>query len=441
MASLIQRQADMIVVGEAADGNEALAQFRQHRPDITLMDLRMPGMDGVAAITAIRAEVPDARVIVLTTFDDDEDIRRALHAGAKGYLLKDAGREALLEAIRAVHAGQTRVSPELATRVLEQSRGGQRLSENEKRAVAERPLWLTAEQAATLLSLSSTSRCASARKKTRFSTGWANICATSTAERPAPPAESVLAMGAVPAEKSRRAGGILVSEIFGKTKGQAHGSNRGGNPARNDDDNNDDERTNRRGEKQDRLRDRRLAGRDGARVHVRQRRACRAGHRRPRQREPAKAKRASWSATMPGFCPISSPPSSPTCFLANGIPALVPDRDTPTPVVAYTVRARDLAGAVMLTASHNPPEYNGIKFIPDYCHPALPDVTDAITATIGKLQAGQGQVRTGAAKSPEKIDPKPDYFAHVRQLIDMNAIGAAGLKIYVDPLHAPGAAI
>ena len=157
MASLIQRQADMIVVGEAADGNEALAQFRQHRPDITLMDLRMPGTDGVAAITAIRAEVPDARVIVLTTFDDDEDIRRALHAGAKGYLLKDAGREALLEAIRAVHAGQTRVSPELTTRVLEQSRGGQRLSENEKRAVVERPLWLTAEQAATLLSLSSTS--------------------------------------------------------------------------------------------------------------------------------------------------------------------------------------------------------------------------------------------------------------------------------------------
>jgi alpha-D-glucose phosphate-specific phosphoglucomutase len=125
-------------------------------------------------------------------------------------------------------------------------------------------------------------------------------------------------------------------------------------------------------------------------------------------------------------------------LLANGIPALVPDRDTPTPVVAYTVRARDLAGAVMLTASHNPPEYNGIKFIPDYCHPALPDVTDAITATIGKLQAGQGQVRTGADRSPEKIDPKPDYFAHVRQLIDMNAIGAAGLKIYVDPLYATG---
>ena len=122
---------------------------------------------------------------------------------------------------------------------------------------------------------------------------------------------------------------------------------------------------------------------------------------------------------------------------ANGIPALVPDRDTPTPVVAYTVRARDLAGAVMLTASHNPPEYNGIKFIPDYCHPALPDVTDAITATIQKLQAGDGEVRTGGPK-PEIIDPKPDYFAHVRQLLDLEAIGKAGLKIWVDPLYATG---
>lgn len=157
MASLIQRQPDLTVVGEAADGNEAFALYRQHRPDITLMDLRMPGMNGVAAITAICDAFPDARIIVLTTFDEDEDIRRALHAGARGYLLKDAGREALLEAIRAVHAGQTRVSPEMATRALEQSRGGQRLSENEKRAVAERPLWLTSEQAETLLSLSSTS--------------------------------------------------------------------------------------------------------------------------------------------------------------------------------------------------------------------------------------------------------------------------------------------
>ncbi len=156
MASLIQRQPDLTVVGEAADGNEAFALYRQHRPDITLMDLRMPGMNGVAAITAICDAFPDARIIVLTTFDEDEDIRRALHAGARGYLLKDAGREALLEAIRAVHAGHTRVSPDIAMGVMEKARG-LRLSENEKRTVAERPLWLTAEQAETLLSLSSTS--------------------------------------------------------------------------------------------------------------------------------------------------------------------------------------------------------------------------------------------------------------------------------------------
>ena len=105
---------------------------------------------------------------------------------------------------------------------------------------------------------------------------------------------------------------------------------------------------------------------------------------------------------------------------ANGIPALVPDRDTPTPVVAYSIRARDLAGAIMLTASHNPPEYNGIKFIPDYCHPALPDITDAITVRIGELQADPSQVKTGGPK-PQVIDPKPDYFAHVRKLSDFGS--------------------
>lgn len=122
---------------------------------------------------------------------------------------------------------------------------------------------------------------------------------------------------------------------------------------------------------------------------------------------------------------------------ANGIPALVPDRDTPTPVVVYTIKARDLAGAVMLTASHNPPEYNGIKFIPDYLHPALPEITDAITARIAELQKDPSQVKTGGPK-PEVVNPKPAYFAHVRELIDMDAIGKAGLTVCVDPLFATG---
>lgn len=122
---------------------------------------------------------------------------------------------------------------------------------------------------------------------------------------------------------------------------------------------------------------------------------------------------------------------------ANGIPTFVPDRDTPTPVVAYTIRAKNLAGAVMLTASHNPPEYNGIKFIPDYCHPALPEVTDAITKRIAELQEDPTQVKSGGPK-PTVIDPKPDYLAQVARLIDLKAIGDAKLTICVDPLYAAG---
>ena len=122
---------------------------------------------------------------------------------------------------------------------------------------------------------------------------------------------------------------------------------------------------------------------------------------------------------------------------ANGIPVLVPDRDTPTPVIAYTVKARQLAGAVMLTASHNPPIYNGIKFIPDYVHPALPDITDAITARIIELQANTSLIKLGGPK-PQVINPKPDYYEHVGALINLDAIGKASLKVCVDPLYASG---
>jgi len=123
LAAMIERRADMTVVAEASSGQEALELYRLHQPDVVLMDLRMPQMDGVSAITAIRAEFPGARIIVLTTFDGDEDIYRGLRAGAKGYLLKDAGREALLEAIRGVHAGQTRIPADVASKLAERMSG------------------------------------------------------------------------------------------------------------------------------------------------------------------------------------------------------------------------------------------------------------------------------------------------------------------------------
>ncbi len=121
LAALINRAADMEVIAEAGNGREALKQFLGCRPDIVLVDLRMPEMDGVDAILAIREQAPDARVIVLTTYDGDEDIYRGLRAGAKGYLLKDARREELMECIRAVHAGRMwiplGVAAKLATRM------------------------------------------------------------------------------------------------------------------------------------------------------------------------------------------------------------------------------------------------------------------------------------------------------------------------------------
>lgn len=108
---MINRQPDMVVVTEAGNGRQAIELFRRHKPDITFMDLRMPGVSGVQATHTICQEFPDSRIIVLTTYDGDEDVYRALHVGAKAYLLKDIYREELLEAIRAVHAGKCQVSP------------------------------------------------------------------------------------------------------------------------------------------------------------------------------------------------------------------------------------------------------------------------------------------------------------------------------------------
>ena len=117
LRSMIDTQPDMVVVAEAANGREAIELFRQHKPDVTLMDLRMPVVGGVEATVAIREEFPDARVIVLTTYDGDENIYRALRAGAMAYLLKDIPRDEFLNDVRAVHDGQYCIPPAVAARL------------------------------------------------------------------------------------------------------------------------------------------------------------------------------------------------------------------------------------------------------------------------------------------------------------------------------------
>jgi len=121
LTALIKRRPDMTVVAQAVSGRDAVAAYRMHRPDVMLIDLRMPEMDGVSAIEAIRKEFPSARLLVLTTYDGDEDIHRALRAGAMGYLLKDAPRGQLVEAIRAVAAGQTILPANVAARLAERT--------------------------------------------------------------------------------------------------------------------------------------------------------------------------------------------------------------------------------------------------------------------------------------------------------------------------------
>lgn len=119
LAAVVNTQPDMTVIAEATSGKQAVEMYRQHRPDVVLMDLRMPEMNGIEAIIAIRKDYTDARFIVLTTYDGDEDIYRALQAGARAYLLKDMLRDELVETIRAVYAGQRRIPAEVANRLAE----------------------------------------------------------------------------------------------------------------------------------------------------------------------------------------------------------------------------------------------------------------------------------------------------------------------------------
>jgi DNA-binding NarL/FixJ family response regulator len=117
LAALVESEPDLQVVAEAGDGLQALEIYRRKRPDVVLMDLRLPGMGGVEATIAIRKEFPDARIIVLTTFDLDEDIYRAIQSGAKSYLLKDTSDQQLADTIRAVHAGKQPLLPKVAERL------------------------------------------------------------------------------------------------------------------------------------------------------------------------------------------------------------------------------------------------------------------------------------------------------------------------------------
>jgi DNA-binding NarL/FixJ family response regulator len=119
VAALVAGQSDMTLIAEASNGREAVEQFRIHRPDVTMMDLQMPEMDGLDAMIAIRAEFPGARIIVLTTYAGDVQVLRAIKAGARAYLLKSLVRKDLVEIIRLVHAGEKRIPPEVAAELAE----------------------------------------------------------------------------------------------------------------------------------------------------------------------------------------------------------------------------------------------------------------------------------------------------------------------------------
>jgi DNA-binding NarL/FixJ family response regulator len=114
IAALVNAEPDMKLIAESSNGEEAIEAFRSHRPDVTLMDLQMPGVDGIGAIGRIRDEFPNARIIVLTTYTGDIQVLRALRAGARAYILKGHVHKELLETIRAVHAGQKRIPPDIA---------------------------------------------------------------------------------------------------------------------------------------------------------------------------------------------------------------------------------------------------------------------------------------------------------------------------------------
>ena len=124
LATVIRHQSDMQLVAEADNGHEAIQRFREHRPDVTLMDLRLPDMSGIDAMIAIRSEFPEARIIILTTFAGDAEIQRALESGARAYVLKTTPPRELVQVIREVHAGTKRIPEHLSGRLAEHRRAG-----------------------------------------------------------------------------------------------------------------------------------------------------------------------------------------------------------------------------------------------------------------------------------------------------------------------------
>jgi DNA-binding NarL/FixJ family response regulator len=130
IAAVIRNESDMQLVAEASTGHEAIQGFREHQPDVTLMDVRMPDMGGIDALLAIRKEFANARVIMLTTFEGDAEIKRALKAGAQGYMLKSMPRKQLVDVIRKVHAGQKHIPNEVAAQLMEHL-GNETLSKRE----------------------------------------------------------------------------------------------------------------------------------------------------------------------------------------------------------------------------------------------------------------------------------------------------------------------
>src|SRR5947199_1176626 len=140
IAAIISNQPDMLLLAEATTGREAIQKYREHQPDVTLMDLRLPDMSGIDSVIAIRAEFPEARIIMLTTYEGDVEIQRALGAGARGYMLKSMPPRDLVEGIRGVHAGKKRIPKEIATQIAEHL-GEERLTEREAEVLRRVPGW------------------------------------------------------------------------------------------------------------------------------------------------------------------------------------------------------------------------------------------------------------------------------------------------------------